>query len=48
VSLAGTLTDDPEVRDTHDGIARAMVESGSSLVTDTTCAQPASARVAGQ
>jgi hypothetical protein len=29
VSFAGNLTDDPEVRYTHDGIARAMVGSGS-------------------
>ena len=46
VSFAGNLTGDPEVRYTHDGIARAMVGSGASLVMDTTCAQTASARVA--
>jgi single-stranded DNA-binding protein len=46
VSFAGNLTDDPEVRDTHDGIGRDMVGSGSYLVMDTTCAQTASARVA--
>jgi transposase len=48
VSFAGNLTDDPEVRHTHDGIARDMVGSGSYLVMDTTSAQAASARVAGQ
>src|SRR5512132_4415199 len=48
VSFAGNLTDDPEVRYTHDGIARDMVGSGSYLVMDTTSAQTASARVAGQ
>ena len=47
VSFAGNLTDDPEVRYTHDGIARDMVGSGSYLVMDTTCAQTASARVPG-
>ena len=31
VSFAGNLTDDPEVRYTHDGIARAMVGFGSYL-----------------
>jgi hypothetical protein len=40
VSFAGNLT--------HDGIARDMVGSGSYLVMDTTCAQTASARVAGR
>ena len=44
VSFAGNLTDDPEVRYTHDGIARDMVGSGSYLVMDTTSAQTASAR----
>ena len=48
VSFAGNLTDDPEVRHTHDGIARDMVGSGSYLVMDTTSAQTASARVAWQ
>jgi single-stranded DNA-binding protein len=48
ISFAGNLTDDPEVRYTHDGIARDMVGSGSYLVMDTTSAQTASARVAGQ
>ena len=43
VSFAGNLTDDPEVRYTHDGIARDMVGSGSYLVMDTTCVQTASA-----
>jgi hypothetical protein len=48
ISFAGNLTDQPEVRYTHDGIARDMVGSGSYLVMDTTSAQTASARVAGQ
>ena len=47
-AIVSNLTDDPEVRYTHDGIARDMVGSGSYLVMDTTSAQTASARVAGQ
>ena len=37
VSFAGNLTHDPEVRYTHDGIARDMVGSGSYLVMDDLC-----------
>jgi hypothetical protein len=48
VSFAGTSPTTPRSRYTHDGIARDMVGSGSNLVMDTTCAQTASARVAGQ